>query len=132
MQAYGRWTTEKERADARAKRLRFAIDYPDVILTQSGDAPDFKRARAPRAKAFAERTGPGYGGGAWPFSVERAMRDQGYRNGLRKAITNTWADDTWRAVAKSWFLEMMSDLIALEMIAEAADAEEKEKKNTSQ
>lgn len=127
MATYGRWTTEDERKAARAKRLKFAIDYPDTILRQQGDAPGFVRANAPRAKAFADPKGPGYGGNQWPFDIEKAMREQKYRNGLRNAITSTWVDDNWKSVAKSYFIEMMADLIALELMHE-----EDEKQKTSQ
>lgn len=128
MQSHGRWTTARERAEASRKRLRWAIDFPDAALAQVGDAPGFVRANTPRAKAFADERGPGYGGGEWPFDLKRAIGNQPFRNGLRKAITSTWAAENWRSAAATAFVSMMSDIIALELFSEQLAAEEREEK----
>lgn len=76
-----------------------------------------------RARPFGNPKHPGYGGGEWPFDVQRAYTNQYYRNGIRKTIATGWADGHWTYVARNKLQDIVDDLLAVEMMAEELDNE---------
>lgn len=46
------------------------------------------------------RNGNGYGGGAWPFDLQRALNEPGYCKGVVNASKSPQYDSVWRRDAK--------------------------------
>lgn len=99
-----------------ARRLAFAFDYPDVVLQQPMPPP-----KPIPDRAYANWLAPGYlqkgygGTKEWPFDFAMAVRKEGYRRGIVRAIANkrdyNWE---WRKEAALWIQEVEEVLRELE------------------
>lgn len=55
----------------------------------------------------------GYGGGAWPFDMARALYNDGYRAGVYNAMQQDWTASNWRAATQRlldhvWFMRRVA------------------------
>jgi len=84
-------------------RIRFALNYPDVVLQQAAEeAAALRRATVTvPVRLLAYREGAlGYGGSdRWPFDISLAIGSAGYRTGITRAIANKSYDSAWRFAA---------------------------------
>jgi len=64
----------------------------------------------PAPKAFANPRHAGYGGGPWPFDINKAYKDSYYRSGIRKALDASWTASNWKFEARRLLVVILSDL----------------------
>lgn len=97
-----------------AKRLAFALDFPDAVLNEPMPPP--KPAQELKYKNW---LAPGYlkkgygGSKEWPFDFNHAVEQEGYRRGIVRAIANK-VDYNWE-----WRREAALDMkLVLEIVEE--------------
>jgi len=75
------------------------------------------RKEKPKAKAFANPSSWGYGGGEtpWPFSYEKALLDGRYRAGIRNAIKSDWTASNWKYTARRLLDVLLEELAWIEI-----------------
>jgi len=98
----------KKKNPRLAKRLAFAFDYPDTVINEPLPPP-----KPPVEQFYKNYLRPGYlqkgygGSKEWPFDFARAVEQQGYRMGIKRAILNkkdyNW---DWRKKAALWMVEV--------------------------
>lgn len=95
---------------ARAKRMRFALDFPEQNIAS---AEREMIARGPGIISTTRKFLPpgylqrGYNGSKyWPFSIKKAVREIGYRRGVRRAIVDKDFHPAWRhfAIRYMWLV----------------------------
>jgi len=63
-------------------------------LIEAGEARGFQ------SNVFANPDASGYGGGAWPFDMSKALFSDGYRAGVYNALQAEWTASNWKFAAQ--------------------------------